>query len=215
MLSSNSTATKHNCRLVCINNLAGTVLIDLQKLLETLSFFLTRLAQDKWVVGKQQMWNCRRSWGDILGGPHWKDWLNICNRVMHLERWPYLRKMIDTSGGKRSGGPFHPNPRTRPSFVAQLPLSKGDCENPGPRLYAKCFCVLQFWNKCWTADRLAQRGLPHPEQCFVCDQENVQHSLTWQFWHNLLAPVGLGTLLQGAIWSKLLEMVEICKLSDW
>jgi hypothetical protein len=139
-------------------------------------------------------------WGDIQGG------LSLEGLTQYLQPWdalgkvPYLKKMIDTSGGKRSGGPFHPNPRTWLPFVAQLPSSGGDCGNLGPRLYAKCFCGWQFRNKkCWTADRLAQRGLPRHEQCFLCDQENVQHVLTWQFWHNLLAPVGLGTLLQGAI----------------
>jgi len=28
-------------------------------------------------------------------------------------------------------------------------------------------------NKCWTADRLAKRGLPHPELCPLCDQEET------------------------------------------
>ncbi|WVZ97154.1 hypothetical protein U9M48_042709 [Paspalum notatum var. saurae] len=35
-------------------------------------------------------------------------------------------------------------------------------------------------NRCWTADRLARRGLEHPEHCLLCDQEeeNMQHLRT-------------------------------------
>ena len=36
----------------------------------------------------------------------------------------------------------------------------------------KCqfFLWLVLHNKCWTADRLAKRGLPHPSSCPLCDQ---------------------------------------------
>ena len=46
-------------------------------------------------------------------------------------------------------------------------------------------------NKCWTADRLARRGLPHPENCLLCDheKETIDHLLvhcvfTREFWFN-------------------------------
>ncbi|TVU39838.1 hypothetical protein EJB05_13279, partial [Eragrostis curvula] len=44
----------------------------------------------------------------------------------------------------------------------------------------KVFLWLAIRNRCWTADRLAKRGLPHPSQCPLCDQaeEDVQHLLT-------------------------------------
>lgn len=51
--------------------------------------------------------------------------------------------------------------------------------------------------RCWTADRLARRGLPHPA---LCDQEeDIQHLLvscvsTRQFWFWLLHAVGLAVL---------------------
>ena len=55
----------------------------------------------------------------------------------------------------------------------------------------KVFIWLAIKNKCWTADRLARRGLPHPDDCVLCDQEDgiVQHILTScvfarQFWHS-------------------------------
>jgi hypothetical protein len=45
----------------------------------------------------------------------------------------------------------------------------------------KCrfFVWLVAHNRCWTADRLARRGLPHPEHCPLCDQatETIDHLL--------------------------------------
>ena len=53
-------------------------------------------------------------------------------------------------------------------------------------------------NKCRTADRLARRGLPHPEYCPLCDQEEetIDHLLVHcvfarEFWFNLFRQVGL------------------------
>jgi hypothetical protein len=44
-------------------------------------------------------------------------------------------------------------------------------------------------NRCWTADKLARRGMEHPEHCLLCDQqpENINHLLvscvfTRQIW---------------------------------
>jgi len=56
-------------------------------------------------------------------------------------------------------------------------------------------------NKCWTADRLARRGLPRLECCPLCDQEEetVNHLLVEcvfarEFWFLLLRQVGLQAL---------------------
>ena len=56
-------------------------------------------------------------------------------------------------------------------------------------------------NKCWTADRLARRGLPRPDCCPLCDQEEetVNHLLVGcvfarGFWFHLLRQVGLRAL---------------------
>jgi len=64
----------------------------------------------------------------------------------------------------------------------------------------KTFIWLAIRNRCWTADRLQQRGLPHPAHCPLCDQEDetVQHLLTScvfsrQFWFSILQPLGLAT----------------------
>jgi len=62
----------------------------------------------------------------------------------------------------------------------------------------KFFLWLVAHNRCWTADRLARRGLPHPEHCPLCDQDNesINHLLcscvfSREFWHRLLLLFGL------------------------
>jgi hypothetical protein len=70
------------------------------------------------------------------------------------------------------------------------------------RTWAPGKCRFFMWlvehNRCWTADRLAKRGLPHPEHCPLCDQqeETIKHLLvscvfSRQFWFELLRAVGL------------------------
>ena len=53
-------------------------------------------------------------------------------------------------------------------------------------------------NRCWTADRLARRGLNHPPMCPLCDQvgETIDHLLvscvfTRQLWFSILQMFGL------------------------
>ena len=67
----------------------------------------------------------------------------------------------------------------------------------------KCrfFLWLVAHDRCWTADRLAKRGLPHPEQCPLCDQEDetINHLLvscvfSRQFWFCLFQRFGLHQL---------------------
>ena len=62
----------------------------------------------------------------------------------------------------------------------------------------KTFLLLAIHNRCWTADRLAKRGLPHPDKCPLCDQEEetIQHLRTpcfvaRQVWFNLFVPLNL------------------------
>jgi len=56
-------------------------------------------------------------------------------------------------------------------------------------------------NRCWTAGRLPRRGLPRPEQCPLCEQEDetIHHLLSGcvfqqQFCHQLLGRFGIYTL---------------------
>ena len=65
----------------------------------------------------------------------------------------------------------------------------------------KFFIWLVFHNRCWTADRLAKRGLPHPEACPLCDQaeETIHHILvgcvfTRQLWARIFQYLGLSSL---------------------
>jgi hypothetical protein len=67
----------------------------------------------------------------------------------------------------------------------------------------KCrfFIWLVAQKRVWTADRLAKRGLTHPEKCPVCDQEDetIDHllvtcSLSREFWYLLLRKFGLHSL---------------------
>ena len=62
----------------------------------------------------------------------------------------------------------------------------------------KFFLWLVAHDRCWTADQLARRGLPHPERCLLCDQEQetINHLLipcpfARQYWYSILCHVGL------------------------
>lgn len=46
-------------------------------------------------------------------------------------------------------------------------------------LKVKIFVWLASWRRCWMADRLARRGLPHPPACLLCDQgaKDINHIL--------------------------------------
>uniref|UniRef100_A0A453NCX3 Reverse transcriptase zinc-binding domain-containing protein n=1 Tax=Aegilops tauschii subsp. strangulata TaxID=200361 RepID=A0A453NCX3_AEGTS len=46
---------------------------------------------------------------------------------------------------------------------------------PPPRV--KFFHWLANLERCWTADRLARHGLPHPARCLLCNQapESIHH----------------------------------------
>ena len=58
----------------------------------------------------------------------------------------------------------------------------------------KFFHWLAQLGRCWTADCLARRGLPHPPRCPLCDQapESIQHLMlecpfSKQVWHEILS----------------------------
>lgn len=57
-------------------------------------------------------------------------------------------------------------------------------------------------DRCWTADRLARRNLPHPQRCPLCDQapETIHHLLlecpfNREVWHEILSWLRLSCLL--------------------
>lgn len=68
-------------------------------------------------------------------------------------------------------------------------------------LRAKMFLWMALADYRWTSDRLAKRGLDHPERCRLCDQEQetIQHILIQcmvvrEVWFLALQQVGLSTL---------------------
>jgi hypothetical protein len=79
----------------------------------------------------------------------------------------------------------------------------------------KChfFLWLVEQRKCWTVDRLARRGLDHPEKCPLCDQESetIDHLLiscvfARQFWFTLLRQFNL---------QELSPQPDACSFLDW
>ncbi|WVZ53711.1 LOW QUALITY PROTEIN: hypothetical protein U9M48_004616, partial [Paspalum notatum var. saurae] len=67
-------------------------------------------------------------------------------------------------------------------------------------LRCKFFVWLAVKNKCWTADCLSKRGLPHPNTCPLCDQaeETINHLLvscvfSREIWSTILRFIGLPT----------------------
>ena len=83
-----------------------------------------------------------------------------------------------------------PNQHMRPCSLGAIQF------DPWERIWkswalGKCkfFLWLVAHNRCWTADRLAKRGLNHPPKCPLCDEvdETIDHLLvscvfTRQFW---------------------------------
>jgi hypothetical protein len=88
-------------------------------------------------------------------------------------------------------------------------------------LRCKFFIWLAINNRCWTADRLAKRGLPHSEVCPFCDQEEetIEHILvgcvfTRQIWFSILQALHLPALVPSTSdtkfsswWRKSLRLV--------
>jgi hypothetical protein len=77
----------------------------------------------------------------------------------------------------------------------------------------KFFLWLALQDRCWTAERLARRGLQHHPRCLLCDQlpETMHHLLlecpfAKQVWHEVLSWLRMTCRIPGA---------EDASLSDW
>lgn len=59
------------------------------------------------------------------------------------------------------------------------------------------FMWLAALDRCWTADKLARRGLDHPEHCLLCDrdEESVNHLL-------------IQCVFSRSVWFSVLSMVH-------
>jgi hypothetical protein len=73
-----------------------------------------------------------------------------------------------------------------------------------------CF---QAHGRCWTTDRLAKKGLPHPQFCPLCDQEEetlnhllVSCVLSREVWFQIMKSVGL---------QHLASNLENSSFEDW
>ena len=63
----------------------------------------------------------------------------------------------------------------------------------------KTFVWLAIQNRCWTADRLQKRGLPHPERCPLRSGGKnstllISCVFARQFWYAILQPINLSRL---------------------
>ena len=113
--------------------------------------------------------------------------------------WDHISEVVlqpeveDTFGGSLVMGITQQNPPMKACFLVRYfsVLSRG-FENFAP---GKCrfFMWLVVHERCWMADRLTRRGLPHPSCCPLCDQEeeNTNHLLSTcvfarEFWFFLL-----------------------------
>jgi len=125
------------------------------------------LTNNKWVT-------------EIRGGLTWsviREFLQLWDCVQDFE----LNEMEDRHVWRlESGGCCSSKSAYRAYFQGSITFE------PWKRLWkswapnkCKVFLWLAIRNRCWTADRLEKRGLPHPNQCPLCDQENetVQHLL--------------------------------------
>jgi hypothetical protein len=84
-------------------------------------------------------------------------------------------------------------------FIPAMEMGVEVVGTPPPK--CKFFVWLAIRNKCWTADRLQRKGLPHPVVCPLCDQEQetILHllcscSFARQFWHVIFSALRMGHL---------------------
>jgi cell wall assembly regulator SMI1 len=84
----------------------------------------------------------------------------------------------------------------------------------------KFFLWLALQDRCWTAERLARRGLPHHPRCFLCDQlpETMRHLLidcpfVKQVWHEALAWLRMTCRTPGSDFASLTDWIAEMKLA--
>ena len=154
---------------------------------------------------------CSKTFAQCLPNRGWvsdiKPVLSISGIQQYL-LWDLLENVLLTNEEDQhlwrhtSNGTFSSNSCYRAFFRGSITFE------PWKRLWkswapqkCKFFLWLALRNKCWTADNLGKRGLPHPSSCPLCDQESetVQHILSsyvfaQQFWFHLFSSLGMGHL---------------------
>ena len=141
---------------------------------------------------------CRQSWTTWSFGIPWR--MFSCLRTSRTNIFGHRRARVLTPLDQLMLGSFGFEPYKR-LWKSWAPLR------------CKIFLWLAMLNRCWTADRLARRGLQHPDKCLLCDQEEetVQHILTScvfarQVWTTVLGRVGL---------QHLAPTLEFDTFKDW
>lgn len=153
--------------------------------------------------------------GDIAGG------LSVPAILDYLELWDTLEnvQLLENQPDQHLWTPESSGTYSARSAYARFFVGSSGFE-PYKRLWkswaplrCKIFLWLAMLNRCWTADRLARRGLQHPDKCLLCDQEEetVQHILTScvfarQVWTTVLGRVGL---------QHLAPTLEFDTFKDW
>jgi len=153
--------------------------------------------------------------GNIAGG------LSVPAILDYLELWDTLEnvQLLENQPDQHLWTPESSGTYSARSAYARFFVGSSGFE-PYKRLWkswaplrCKIFLWLAMLNRCWTADRLARRGLQHPDKCLLCDQEEetVQHILTScvfarQVWTTVLGRVGL---------QHLAPTLEFDTFKDW
>ena len=154
----------------------------------------------------------QHSVSQVLAAWRWVNAINIALTVQVLTEYLQFgiwwksctcssRSLINTSGGPHCLAPILANQPTMPISLEQSFLLEENLQHLGSIAWCKFFVWLAINNWCWTVDRLAKRGLPHPAAWPSCDQaeDTIQHVLTlcvfsWRVWSLILQKWGLITI---------------------
>jgi len=182
----------------------------------------TRFWTDRWLLGQsleQAMPHLfsaiatrarKRSVYDAITGGKWvsdiRGALSVPVLIEYLHLWGLLSNVVlhpeveDTHIWKLSASGMYSNKSAYEAlFIGATHFSPWELIW---KSWAPGKCKFFMWtvahNRCWTADRLARRGLDHPTQCPLCDQagETIDHLLiscvfARQTWYNILQSFGL------------------------
>jgi hypothetical protein len=122
----------------------------------------------------------------------------------YLKLWSLIQSVVCSSSEPdslswkwESSGKYTSKSAYRALFFGRIAFESTPIWNSlAPPRY--CFFLwLVTLNRCWTADRLRSRGLPHPDCCILCDQqeESIDHILVGfpesrQLWWWALRAIG-------------------------
>ncbi|WVZ76728.1 hypothetical protein U9M48_024677 [Paspalum notatum var. saurae] len=171
---------------------------------------------------------------DALNQNNWisdlKGALGVAALVEYLQLWDILSQIVlDPEVEDRHIWRFSSSGQYSAKSAYEGFFQGGILFDPWERIWkswAPGNCRFFMWlvahDRCWTADRLARRGLQHHPRCLLCDQdfETIDHLLascvfSRQFWFQLLQKFGLqslypepGVVSFGDWWRNLNEAVS-------